>query len=146
MADGPIALDTNVFLLALREDSRLPSCRQLLFDFAQQLDLYMPLQVFVELRRNLAGREWTGLFSALAGCKSVPWDSSPAQRPMIEKGAGRGAKKGDAVIVAHLGAAGTRRLVSENRHFLLAIAALPFQVIAAAEMLVHLRAATAQNE
>jgi len=44
-----------------------------------------------------------------------------------------GAKKGDAVIAAHLEFAGAGYLISENRHFLAELTGLPFQVITSEE-------------
>ena len=47
----------------------------------------------------------------------------------------RGAKKGDAVIAAHLEIAGVRYFISENRHFIAEITNLPFKVLTSEETL-----------
>ena len=47
----------------------------------------------------------------------------------------RGAKKGDAVISAHLEGAAISYLVSENRDFLKALPELPFTVLSSEEAL-----------
>ena len=44
-----------------------------------------------------------------------------------------GAKKGDAAIAAHLEAANIRYFISENRHFLAELPALPFKVLSSEE-------------
>jgi hypothetical protein len=45
-----VALDTNVFIFALRKEANHPACETLLFDKLNELHVYMPLQIFVELQ------------------------------------------------------------------------------------------------
>ena len=53
--DATIAVDTNVFVFALRKTVAYPACETLLFDTLTQLHVYVPLQVLVELRHNVGG-------------------------------------------------------------------------------------------
>ena len=124
-----VALDTNIFVFALRKEPVYPACEILLFDKLSELHVYLPLQIFVELQRNLTGAEMRGVVRALRRAKTVTWDYAPAPAERIVHWEQEGAKKGDAVIAAHLEAAKIRYLVSENRHFLTEIPASPFQVL-----------------
>lgn len=133
--DNAVALDTNVFVFALRKEVAYPACETLLLDKLSDLQVYLPLQVFVELQRNLSGGEMRGLMRALLQAKTVTWDYAPAPAELIARWEREGAKKGDAVIAAHLEAARIRYLVSENRHFLTEVPALPFQVLSSETVL-----------
>jgi predicted nucleic-acid-binding protein len=124
-----VALDTNVFVFALRKDAAYPACETLLFDKLSELQVYLPLQIFVELQRNLTDGEMRGVIRALRRAKTVAWDYARAPAALIARWEQQGAKKGDAVIAAHLEAAKIRYLVSENRHFLTELPAPPFQVL-----------------
>jgi hypothetical protein len=64
---------------------------------------------------------------------TVTWDYAPARGDLVRYWEQHGAKKGDAVITAHLEAATIRYLVSENRDFLLELPALPFTVLSSEE-------------
>ena len=55
--DETIALDTNVFIFALRKEVAYPTCEILLFDKLPQLKMHVPLQVLIELQRNLSDSE-----------------------------------------------------------------------------------------
>jgi predicted nucleic acid-binding protein len=136
--DEVIALDTNEFIFALRQEPSHASCETLLFDKLPELRIYMPLQVLVELQRNLNLDEMRGIFLVLNRSKTIQWDYAPAPLPLIAKWEGKGAKKGDAVIAAHLENAKIPYLVSENRDFLVEIPDLPFKVITAAEVVKRL--------
>lgn len=124
-----VALDTNIFVFALRKEAAYPACEILLFDKLSELQVYLPLQIFVELQRNLTGGEMRGVVRALRRAKTVTWDYAPAPADRIAHWEQAGAKKGDAVIAAHLEAAKIHYLVSENRHFLTELPASPFQVL-----------------
>jgi predicted nucleic-acid-binding protein len=124
-----VALDTNVFIFALRKEAAYPACEALLFDKLSELQVYLPLQIFVELQHNLTGDEMRGVLRALLRAKTVTWDYAPAPAELITQWEQQGAKKGDAVIAAHLEAAKIHYLVSENRHFLTEIPTSPFQVL-----------------
>ena len=100
-----VALDTNVFIFALRKEANYPACESLLFDKLSELDVYIPLQIFVELQRNLTSDEMRGVLRALIRAKTVTWDYAPAPAERIARWEQQGAKKGDAVIAAHLEAA-----------------------------------------
>jgi hypothetical protein len=43
-----VALDTNVFIFALRKEPDYPACETLLFDKLPALQIYMPLQIFLD--------------------------------------------------------------------------------------------------
>lgn len=124
-----VALDTNVFVFALRKEISRPACETLLFDKLNELQVYLPLQIFVELQHNLTSDEMRGVLRALLRAKTVTWDYAPAPTELIAWWEQQGAKKGDAVIAAHLEAAKIRYFVSENRHFLTELPASPFQVL-----------------
>ena len=128
-----VALDTNVFIFALRKEPDYPACETLLFDKLPALQVYMPLQIFLELQRNLTASEMRRVIRALTMAQAVTWDYAPARMDLIRQWEQRGAKKGDAVITAHLEAATIRYLVSENRDFLIELPALPFTVVSSEE-------------
>jgi hypothetical protein len=69
--DEIVAFDTNVFLFALRKHPSYPACEMLVFDKLSELKVYFPLQVFVELERNLHNDEMRGLLRALLRAKTV---------------------------------------------------------------------------
>ena len=60
-----VALDTNVFIFALRKEPNYPACETLLFDKLPALQVYMPLQIFLELQRNLTASEMRRVVRAL---------------------------------------------------------------------------------
>ena len=128
-----VALDTNVFIFALRKEPDYPACETLLFDKLPTLQVYMPLQIFLELQRNLTASEMRRVVRALTMAQAVTWDYAPARLDRIRQWEQRGAKKGDAVITAHLEGAAIRYLVSENRDFLQELPALPFTVLSSEE-------------
>jgi len=122
-----------VFIFALRKEPDYPACETLLFDKLPSLQVYMPLQIFLELQRNLTASEMRRVVRALTMAQAVTWDYAPARMDLIRQWEQRGAKKGDAVITAHLEVATIRYLVSENRDFLKELSALPFTVLSSAE-------------
>jgi hypothetical protein len=128
-----VALDTNVFIFALRKEPDYPACETLLFDKLPALQVYMPLQIFLELQRNLTASEMRRAVRALTMAQAVTWDYAPARMDLIQQWEQRGAKKGDAVITAHLEGAAIRYLVSENRDFLKELPDLPFTVLSSEE-------------
>jgi hypothetical protein len=97
-----VALDTNVCIFALRKEPVYPACETLLFDKLPALQVYMPLQIFLELQRNLTASEMRRVVRALMMAQAVTWDYTPARIELIRQWEQRGAKKGDAVITAHL--------------------------------------------
>ncbi|HEY5870197.1 MAG TPA: hypothetical protein VI542_32285, partial [Candidatus Tectomicrobia bacterium] len=66
-----MALDTNVFLFALRKEPAYPACEALLFDKLPALHIYMPLQIFLELQRNLTASEMRRVVRALTMARVV---------------------------------------------------------------------------
>ena len=128
-----VALDTNVFIFALRKEPDYPACETLLFDKLPALQVYMPLQIFLELQRNLTAGEMRRVVRALTMAQAVTWDYAPARMDLIQQWEQHGAKKGDAVITAHLEGATIRYLVSENRDFLKELPGLPFTVLSSEE-------------
>jgi predicted nucleic acid-binding protein len=91
-----VALDTNVFIFALRKEPNFPACETLLFDRLNALQVYMPLQIFLELQRNLTASEMRRVVRALAMAHTVTWDSAPARGDLVRYWEQHGAKKGDA--------------------------------------------------
>ena len=124
-----VGLDTNVFIFALRQDPDFPACETLLFDKLHMLNVYMPLQILLELQHSLSAAEMRGVLLALTKAKAITWDYAPAALASVMQWEQRGAKKGDAVIAAHLEANGIPYLISENRHFLQEVPELPFVVL-----------------
>ena len=124
-----VALDTNEFIFALRREPSHPASDVLVFDKLNELKIYVPLQILVELQRNLNSSEMRGLLLALSRAREVIWDYAPAPIELVINWEQRGAKKGDAVIAAHLEAARVRYFISENRHFLFELSDLPFEVL-----------------
>ncbi len=133
-----LALDTNVFIFGVRRDERYPSCAMLLFERLIDLRVLVPLQVHVELQRNLAANELDRVFAAFVAATESRWDYEPADTNRVEYWERQGAKKGDAVIVAQLEVAKVRYLISENRHFLSEVPGLPFDVLTSQEVLYRL--------
>ena len=109
-----------------------------MFDRLGELNLYLPLQILLELQRNLNDQEMRRITSALGKLETVTWDYEPAPLALVHQWQERGAKKGDAVVAAHLEVAGVRYLVSENRHFLTELTEPPFRVLRAAEAIQEL--------
>ena len=128
-----VALDTNVFIFALRKEPNYPACETLLFDKLTALQVYRPLQIFLEVQRNLTTSEMRRVVRALTMAQAVTWDYAPAPMDLIRQWEQRGAKKGDAVITVYLEVATIRYLVSENRDFLKELPALPFTVLSSEE-------------
>ena len=131
--DEAVALETNVFIIALRKSSQSRACETLLFDTLEDLTVYIPLQILIELQRNLTNDEMRGVLRALIRARAVRWDYTPAPGELIAQWEQRGAKKGDAVIAAHLETANVHYFVSENRHFLAELPTLPFKVLSCEE-------------
>jgi predicted nucleic-acid-binding protein len=113
----------------MRREADYPNCETLLFEKLIELRIYMPLQILVELQRNLRNDEMRGVLRALSKAKSIIWDYAPASLELISKWRERGAKKGDAIIAAHLQAAAVKYFISENRHLLIELRELPFEVL-----------------
>jgi len=130
-----LALDTNEFVLALRESPVSSSCGVLVFEKLSQLKVYIPLQVIIELNRNLSNLEVSRVFAALSRAKALRIDYAKPPQSLIDKWLFRGAKKGDAVIVADLEMARINYLISENRHFISELTDLPFTVLSSREVL-----------
>ena len=131
--DEAVAVDTNVWIFALRKEPTYPACETLLFDKLPDLQIYLPLQIFLELQRNLTAGEMRRVVLALTRARTATWDYTPARLDLIRQWEQRGAKKGDAVISAHLEEAAISYLVSENRDFLKALPGLPFTVLGSEE-------------
>lgn len=138
--DSVVALDTNVFLFAVRRDASYPHCETLVFDLLPTLDVLVPGEVLRELRRNLNESLLAGVLEALRRARSVVFDHAPLSLDDIAGWEARGAKKGDAVIAACLTRAGVGLFVSENRHFLREIRGAPFQVVSSAEAVQLMKA------
>lgn len=133
-----IALDTNQFIFALRQDQNYLSCQILLFEKLHKINVYLPLQVLIELQRNLNENEIRGVILALSNARNTTWDYALAPLHLVQKWGKQGAKKGDAVIAAHLETNNIPYLISENRHFLHEITNLPFKVLSNKKLLTYL--------
>jgi hypothetical protein len=66
-----VALDTNVFIFALRKEPDFPACETLLFDKLNALQVYVPLQILLELQHNLTASEMRRVVRALAMALSI---------------------------------------------------------------------------
>ncbi len=131
--EEPVALDTNVVIFALRKEADYSACEPLLFDKLHELQVYMPLQIFLELQRNLTGNEMRSVLWAPARAHTVTWDYTLAPVERIRHWEQQGVKKGAAGIAAHLEAVAIRYFVSENRDFLAEFSMLPFAVLRSEE-------------
>ena len=134
-----VAIDTNVYVFAIRPEVHRPECAALVLEHLRELRVFVPLEVYVEIQRNLRPDElrmWLRSLRASAAERGY----EPAERKRRMYWEQQGAKKGDAVIITQLEAAGIRFLVSENRHFLAEVPNLPFEVLSAAEALAQLNA------
>lgn len=136
----PVALDSNAYIHALRQTPGYAACSTLLFDRSPELHVHVPLQVIVELQKNLDSAEIARFYAIARESGAFDFDYRAASAELRAKFEARGARKGDAAIAAQLQAAGVRWLVSENRHFLAEIRDLPFTVLSAADALAMLDA------
>lgn len=134
LRESLLALDTNIFIYAFRPAANREACRAV-FEQIPKLRIFLPLRVLRELTNTLSNEEISDIFKALH--KAVEFRQEFAETPLerIQFWESRGAKKGDAVICASLESADVKVLVSENRHFLLQISDLPFQVLGAQDVL-----------
>jgi predicted nucleic acid-binding protein len=130
-----VALDTNIFVFGIRGDSAHPDCERLLTDGLSHLRVFVPLQVIAEVHRNLTTPEVRTVYQVLDSALELTWDFAPADVALIRRSEHAGAKKGDAVIAAHLQRANVPWLVSENRHFLAENPNLGFSVATAGAVL-----------
>jgi hypothetical protein len=74
-----------VFIFALRKEPNFPACETLLFDKLNEIRVYMPLQIFLELQRNLMASEMRRVVRALTMAQAVTWDYAPAQIDLIRQ-------------------------------------------------------------
>ena len=133
--DEVVSLDTNEFIFALRKDASHPACEILLFDKLDQLKIHLLLRILLELQHNLTDEEMRRVLLAVMKARAVTWDYAPAPLELLRTWQQRGAKKGDAIIAAHLEVARVRYFISENRHFIAEITNLPFKVLTSEETL-----------
>jgi hypothetical protein len=129
----PVALDTNQYVLGIRRSSA--TCAEILFDRVPSLRIFVPLRIVMEINRNLLEYEQQAVYDVLGSAAEVLWDYAEPPDEIVSQYKALGAKKGDAVIAAHLDAAGVRWLISENRHFLSEIDDLPFTVLTSKQAL-----------
>ena len=135
-----VAIETNVYVFAIRPEVRRPHCAELVLERLRDLRVHVPLQVYVEIKRNLTPDEMKMFFRSLQLASGLERSFLPAERKRRVYWERHGAKKGDAVIIAQLEAANVGFLVSENRHFLEEVPNLPFEVLSAADALARLDA------
>ena len=133
-----VSLDTNIFVFALRRDALYPACERLVYENLEELTVLIPLEVHRELQHNLSEAEKAEFFQILSTSSESRIDYAPADSGRLSHWQTAGAKKSDAVIIAQLEKLGVTLLISENRHFLLEIPELPFEVITAQQALERL--------
>ena len=83
-----------MFIFALRQEPNFPACEILLFDKLNEIRVYMPLQIFLELQRNLMASEMRRVVRALTMAQAVTWDYAPAQIDLIRQWERHGAREG----------------------------------------------------
>lgn len=118
-------LDTNLWILGLRQHPSFPECAQRL-DRIGSFSVLIPLQVLKELTLVLSEdeiRDFYLLINQYSDSVELSWE--PAKEDQVKLYALRGCRKGDAVIAAHAEASGVRTIVSENRQFLQTLKDVP---------------------
>ena len=135
IGDEPVALDTNQYVFGIRGSHDYPACREILIRMMTELTVYLPIEIIVELARNLYPEELRAAYRALRDARRLIQDFTQLEDHLIAHYTELGAKDGDARICAHLDQAGVRWLISENRHFLIEIPDLPFRVITSQQAL-----------
>lgn len=133
-----VALDTNIYIYGVRRTPGRTACAQILFEYLPDLRVYVPKEVISELHRNLLPEEQTAVYDAFDEALEVALDYEPPPQSLLAHYRSLGAKKGDAIIAAHLHGAGIRWLISENRHFLFEILNLPFTILRADDVIAML--------
>src|SRR5438270_13478244 len=103
-----VALDTNEYIFAIRADPAFTACEQLLSEFIHELRIYLPLQVKQEAHANLTSEEQVTFYDIIASTRETVEDYIAPPTDLIGRYRLLGAKKGDAVIAAHLHRAGIR--------------------------------------
>ena len=78
-----VALDTNVWIFALRKDPNFEACETLVFDKLHELQTHVPLQILLELQRNLAPDEIRRLVHGLTMTQAVTWGYTPARLELV---------------------------------------------------------------
>ena len=136
--DTLVSFDSNILILAIRSDPEHPDAEFLLLERVALLTLYVPLQVTVEVHRNLDSPAIHRLHDILSAARAIDWGFQRADADQISYWESKAAKKGDAVIASQIETAGVEVLVTDNRHFLGQIPDLPFRVLTAAEALREL--------
>lgn len=135
IADDWIILDTNIWILGLRNQTEVPACYQLL-QYLNKIYVKTPYQIFLELQANLDHEELKRFFHLIYLYPyhiELSWEK--ANPVLINKYRNLGCKLGDAAIAAHLEMMSIKTLVSENRDFFEEIKGLPFGVLHAEEAL-----------
>lgn len=140
--DKWIALDTNEFLFGIDPPPGRESCRELILEGIAGLHVFVPLQVSLELQRNLSPSNLRKLIRAINRLADTRWDFMAAEDEAVRRFEELGARKGDAVIAAQLERSTITVLISENRHFLTEVPGLPFRVYSAADLLKRLSGET----
>lgn len=129
-----IALDSNEFIIALRDRDASRPQTILVRQEVPNLQVHVPLQVLLELQRNLTRAELKDFYD-LVTPENVTISHEAAEIGRVNYFHGLGATKGDAVIAAQLQAANVTLFVSENRHFLTEIPNLRFKVVSSEDAL-----------
>ena len=97
--------------------------------------VYLPLQIVLEINRNLYKEEVTAVYRLLRSARDLIHDFIPPDDSLVDHYTQLGAKDGDARICAQLHSADIKWLISENRHFLAELPDLPFTVLTAEDAL-----------
>src|SRR5690349_865554 len=106
-----IAVDTNEFIFAIRRTEARDSSFRLLYDHISALAIYVPLQVHLEIQRNLSPIEYVEFKKLIGMALNIEHGTgrpSPGSIARFEK---RGAKKGDTLIAEELVDKGVRWLI-----------------------------------
>src|SRR5205085_12477811 len=100
--DEPVCLDTNQFIFAIRRSTEYSACREIIRHHIQKLDISLPLEILIELHRNLYPQEIKAAYRILRGARELVEDFAPVETTMLEHYEHMGAKDVDARICAHL--------------------------------------------
>jgi hypothetical protein len=136
--DELVCFDTNQFIFGIRRSPQNPACREVLRRHLHKLAVYLPLEILIELHRNLYREEINAAYRILRHAREFVEDFVPVEISLLEHYERIGAKDGDARICAHLHQAKVGWLISENRDFLQELPELPFKVLSSQEALTVL--------
>src|SRR6266513_2855662 len=94
--DEPVCLDTNQFIFGIRQSPQYPACREIVRSHINKLAVFMPLEILVEVHRNLYREEIQAAYFILRGARELIEDFAPVDTLLLEQYEHIGAKDGDA--------------------------------------------------